>query len=252
MKLSVFILTWNCLDTLKDTFENIYYETLGNDGELVIVDNGSNDGTKEFIESRYAHGFMMKYIRFDENQGISKGKNAGIVACEGDYIFMLDADVDPVPNSISMFVEYLDQHPECDAIGAYPNDWTNQKNNKFGQMFHETGCARLVDPKLINRSCIYYGVFRRKMFDDGLKFNTDGEFGKPGYGWEDFDFFNRFIEMGYEQWVAKINHKEGKYYHHINSSIRAMGRQKYITTSQERNVEFKKLWKSQSINILES
>jgi hypothetical protein len=95
---------------------------------------------------------------------------------------------------------------------------------------------------IIRRCCIYYGIFRTSLFENGLRFNEDGEFGKPGYGWEDHDFYERMNKMGVIQYVANVNKPNGKYYHAINSSIRVMGHGEYMNTSRVRHEYFKKIW----------
>ena len=248
-KVSVFILTWNCIDVLSDSFEHIYYEVESLNGQLVIVDNGSTDETERFLNRQIADGRIFKSYRFKENAGISRGKNKGIEMSDGENIIMIDGDIDPVHNSLTKLVEYMDGHKECSALGFYPEQWTRDRN-RGGQKNHEEFCNTLWNPKPINRCCIYYGIFRRKMFDDGLRLNEEGEFGKPGYGWEDFDFLERMNAMGITQYVAGMNTENGKYYHKINSSIRAMGRQKYIDTSKARHEEFHRIWKKKLIGIL--
>ncbi len=237
VKISVNILTWNCLDTLQDSLYPIMEEVKMFDSEVIVVDNGSDDGTDEFLADK-----DIVYKRYKRNMGISKGKNAGIKLSKGEYIMLLDADVLPVPNSIRLMVKYLDENPKQDAIGFYPNKWTNQKN-KFQCKYHETFCEELFDVKPINRCCIYYGMYRRKIFDDGLMLNEEGEFGKGGYGWEDHDFFNRMKKRGIVQMVAHVNNEKGRYYHNINSSIRAMGRNAYDITSKQRLKAYRKIWK---------
>ena len=233
-------MAWNCLDVLSESLPLIMDEIKKFESECIIVDNGSDDGTKEFLEKQTYDNLI--YNRNPINLGISKGKNIGINLSKGEYILMLDADIIPVKNSIKMFVEYLEDNPECDALGFRPNKWSNQKNNKFGQTFHETELYELHGIEPINRCCIYYGIFRRSLFEKGLRLNEKGEFGKPGYGWEDHDFFERMKSLGVTQYVANVNRPSGKYYHDINSSIRAMGRQEYVRTSKMRNEEFKKEW----------
>lgn len=241
MRLSVNILTWNCLDVLKLSLDGIMEEIKDLNAECIIVDNGSNDGTVEFIAGKLKEYKNLQYIFNFENLGISVGKNLGVKASQGDYIMLVDGDVWPVKNSIRLLLEYMEAHPEMEALGYYPNEWSNQLNNKFGQVFHETVCEKIVEITTINRCCIYYGMFRKSMFDK-IMFSEEGEFGKPGYGWEDFDFTNKMVKAGIQQYVCHINKPNGKYYHRINSSIRAMGRNKYMETSEIRRQAYHEKW----------
>lgn len=242
MKLSVNILTWNCLETLQESFDFIMDEIKFCAAECIIVDNGSDDGTKEFLEGKTLIYDNLIYHYNETNQGISKGKNKAIDSSSGEYVMMLDADVIPVKNSIRMLVEYLENNSDCHALGFRPDEWSNQKNNKFGQCFHETDLNTLHNVTPINRCCIYYGIYRASLFDKGLRLNEEGEFGKPGYGWEDHDFYERMKSMGVTQYVADVNKPNGKYYHAINSSIRVMGRGVYMQTSRARGADFKNIW----------
>lgn len=230
MKLSVAILTWQNIKTLPHTITILKDELKDVCHEIIIVDQGSNDGTEEYAT-----------IRNYQNVGISKGKNQGIDAASGEYVLLLDGDVVPVPGSVLRLMEHLDNNPQCDALGMYPNKFAIEPN-RHREEHHESYCNKLVDPRPSPTACLFYGMYRRKIFDEGLRMDEGGPFGEEGYGWEDHDFFMQMKDRGIIQYVAHINHPAGKYYHAINSSIRNMGREKYIETSRKRNEYFKGKW----------
>ncbi len=237
MKLSINILCWNTLRTLKQALEVIEQELEDIGHEIVVVDNGSTDGTKQYLQAiAVGSNGIIKPIIKEKNEGISYGKNAGIEASKGDYIMLLDGDIIPIPGSIIKFMEFLDKTKEADAIGFYSNKYSNQINRN-GQIHHEERCDRLFEPRPHSSHCIYYGLYRREVFDK-VRFCTDGAFGEPGYGWEDFDFHSQMVRAGFSQWVAHINNAKGKYFHDINSSIRMMGRQKFRESSVARRAVF--------------
>ena len=223
MKLSINILSWNTYATLHETLHVLIKELRGIDSEVIIVDNGSTDGCERLAT-----------IRNGENLGISKGKNQGIDTSKGDYILLLDGDIIPVPNSIVCLVAYLDAHPECQAIGFLPNKFTNRKEEA------EERCENLEPVERYYGHCIYYGLYRRELFD---KIKFDEQYG-PGYGWEDLDFFMQMQSNGISQWVAGINHSAGRYYHQINSSLKkdCLGSQMNIETVNERKEIFDRKW----------
>jgi glycosyltransferase involved in cell wall biosynthesis len=232
MKLSVNILTWNCYQTLHDTLHNLTQDLKDIEHEIIIVDNGSTDGSQDLAT-----------IKNKENLGISIAKNQGIVASKGEYILLLDGDIVYMPGSIKCLMEWLEDNPKEYAIGFYPNRFTNQKNNN-GQVFKESRCFFLHKPAIHTAACLFYGLYRKSMFDLGIKLSVDGPFAKVGYGWEDMDFYRQMRTKGINQWVAGINSAIGKYYHEINSSIRQMGHEEYIRTSRERAEYFKEKWKA--------
>lgn len=205
MKLSINILTWNTWSTLHETLHMLPEELKGIEAEIIIVDNGSKDGCQDVAT-----------IKNPVNLGVSKGKNQGIDASKGEYIMMLDGDVIPTRNSIRCLLEYMEAHPEIEALGFYGDKWARDKNYYGYQEY----CHKLdpVEPYKAGRGqgwCCFYGMYRRSCFDKGLRF--DETFG-VGYGWEDADFSQTMLTLGIIQWVAGINMKTGKYLHMINSS----------------------------------
>jgi glycosyltransferase involved in cell wall biosynthesis len=214
---------------LHETIHVLATELVGIDSEVIIVDNGSTDGCQDAAT-----------IKNPVNLGISKGKNQGIDASTGEYIMMIDGDVVPVPNSIRCLMEYMEGHPDIDALGFYPDKWARNKTD-FGLQEY---CHKL-DPveEFITKDgpgwCCYYGMYRRSCFDKGLRF--DENYG-PGYGWEDCDFAMQMDKLGIKQWVAGINQKCGKYYHAINSSIRVMGMKAFSDSTKIRDQYYKNKW----------
>jgi glycosyltransferase involved in cell wall biosynthesis len=237
MKLSVNILAWNTLDTIEITLPLLIDELKGYEHEIIIVDNGSEDGIDDYIKMFP----RVKFIKNEENRGISIGKNQGINASSGDYLLLLDGDVVPVPNSISLMMEFLDEHENIHAIGMYPNKFVNEPNSGH-KVMHEEYCYELFEPALHRCACLFYGMYKREMFDYGLRMTEEGEFGQPGYGWEDHDFYLKMKRMGYQQYAADINSPRGRYFHKINSSIRNMGHETYRETSKRRSKQFKEIW----------
>ena len=234
MKLSINILTWNTYATLHDTLHLLSDELKGIESEVIIVDNGSTDECKQAAT-----------IHNPKNLGISVGKNQGIDASKGEYILLLDGDIVPVKNSIRCLLDWLETHPECDAIGMHPNRFSNQKNN-FGQKNHEEYCEKLFDVKPHKCHCIFYGMYRRTVFERGVR--LDEGYG-VGYGWEDLDSYMQMEKLGIIQWVAHINHANGKYYHEINSSIRQMGFPTYMKSSLDRSKRFKEKWEKDKVKV---
>ena len=231
MKLSVCILTWNNVKTIKETLDLLYNDLVMIDHEVIVVDNGSTDGSAEYAT-----------IKNNVNLGVSRGKNLAIHKATGEYIALLDGDIVPVRNSFVMLLDWLEEHNEVSALGFYPNKFTTQRN-MGGQRFHEEFCHTLFEPKIHTQAIAFYGMFRSSVFKElDIKFPEYGAFACSGYGWEDSDLYMQMREQDIHQWVAGINHLCGKYYHEINSSIRHMGHDEYIKTSKERRAAFCDMW----------
>lgn len=94
MKLSIITLTYNKLEYTKQFIESLYRYT--KDFELIIVDNGSTDGTVDFIKSLDKDN--IKLIVNSKNLGFPKGNNQGLEIAEGEYIGFLNNDILLSPN----------------------------------------------------------------------------------------------------------------------------------------------------------
>lgn len=236
IKISVAILAWNNADVLQHSLPMLRTELDGIKHEIIVVDNGSTDNTPELVLK-----YKCLLLRFNENYGISTGKNRGISATDGEHLLLLDGDILPVPNSIRLMSQWLDDNQDKHAIGMYPNRFCTDMNQGHLKPCEEY-CNVLFEPKEHKCACLFYGMYRRSIFHDGLRMDESGAYGKVGYGWEDHDFFMRMKERGIKQYVAHINHPKGRYHHRINSSIRIMGDATFRESMQARNAQFKERW----------
>lgn len=226
MRISACILTWNTVKTLDETLHVLRHELDPAQDEIVIVDNGSTDGCEK-----------MATIANGENLGISVGKNQLIDKSVGDYVMFIDGDVVPVKNSIRKFYEHMVNTPDCNAIGALPNKGTDCREHC------EAWCEKLEPIQTQEFPCLFYGMYHRAVFEM-VRCDEGGHFGGVGYGYEDHDFYAQMKKHGIIQYVAGINKQNGRYYHELNSSIRQMGRDKYIETSKQRHDQYRAKWKT--------
>jgi glycosyltransferase involved in cell wall biosynthesis len=105
--ISVIIPTFNRKDTLFEAINSVFDQTLLPD-EVIVIDCGSKDGTKEAIYKYH------KPIRFLETKfsGASAQRNIGISEAKGSYIAFLDDDDIWHPEKLKIQMEFLKQHPE--------------------------------------------------------------------------------------------------------------------------------------------
>ena len=96
MHVSVIIPTYNRKHTLKRAIQSVYIQSLL-PFEIIVVDDGSNDGTKEWVKQKYPD---IKYI-YQKNSGVSSARNKGIKIARGDWIALLDSDDEWLPNKLS-------------------------------------------------------------------------------------------------------------------------------------------------------
>lgn len=87
MKLSIITINYNNLKGLEKTIESVVSQTF-NDFEYIIIDGGSTDGSKEFIEKSAA---KFSYYVSEKDNGIYNAMNKGIVKATGEYVLFLNS-----------------------------------------------------------------------------------------------------------------------------------------------------------------
>ncbi|NEQ63663.1 MAG: glycosyltransferase family 2 protein, partial [Moorea sp. SIO4A1] len=113
MKFSVVITTYNRLDLLKRAIESALAQTFP--CEIVIVDNGSSDGTEDYVQERSealtrAGEQSLVYHRNSDNRGHSKAVNKGVELASGDWIKLLDDDDYLARNCIEEMADAIALH----------------------------------------------------------------------------------------------------------------------------------------------
>lgn len=114
MDISVVIPLYNERESLPELVRRLR-ETLsalpGRSWELLLVDDGSTDGSIDEIRRARAEDPRVRFIRFRRNFGKSDALHAGFAAARGAVIFTMDADLQDDPKEIPRFLELLDQGP---------------------------------------------------------------------------------------------------------------------------------------------
>jgi len=106
---SVVIPSYNHSLFIGDAIRGVIEQTLGS-WELIIIDDGSKDGTQELLERRYASHPQIKII-YQNNQGAHHAINRGMSLATGRYISILNSDDVYHPNRLRRLVDFCDQNP---------------------------------------------------------------------------------------------------------------------------------------------
>src|SRR5262249_38317191 len=97
---SVVIPNWNGKKFLAGCLDSLHGQTYENN-EIIIVDNGSVDGSVEFIETNYP---KVRLFRYEKNTGFSVAVNRGIEEARGEFIALINNDTVLDPNWITEMV----------------------------------------------------------------------------------------------------------------------------------------------------
>lgn len=109
-KVSIIIPTFNCALYIPETIESVLEQTY-KDFEIIVIDDGSTDNTKEVLKPYIERG-IVEYI-YQKNQGVAAARNNGIISSKGDYIAFLDADDLWMPDKIRQQVQAFQQYAEA-------------------------------------------------------------------------------------------------------------------------------------------
>jgi GT2 family glycosyltransferase len=115
VKLSVVILCWNDLKVIDDCLSSIYQETHDIDFEVIVSDNGSTDGSIEFISRNYPR---VRVVENGGNFGFAAGNNVGIARSSGRYVLILNPDTVIHDGALEKLVDFADRHPEAGGFGC--------------------------------------------------------------------------------------------------------------------------------------
>lgn len=104
---SVVIATWNRGNDLRETLRKYSCQTYSNI-EIIVVDNGSTDGTDKIVSSEFPG---VRYVRLDENTGV-KGYNIGMQASQGEIVVVSDNDSYLEETGVQKIVDAFHRMPE--------------------------------------------------------------------------------------------------------------------------------------------
>jgi glycosyltransferase involved in cell wall biosynthesis len=113
MNVSVVIATYNRAYILRQALDSVLAQTC-RDFEILIVDDGSSDNTREIVESFRSD--RIRFIRHDRNRGVSAAWNTAIKNAKGSLIAFLDSDDLWKPNYLERQVNFLSAHPEVAVV----------------------------------------------------------------------------------------------------------------------------------------
>jgi GT2 family glycosyltransferase len=114
-RMSIVLVCWNNKDYLGPCLDSLYGGNLNTAFDVVVVDNGSTDGSQEMLRERFPE---VQIIQNDHNVGLAKASNQGIEATRGCYVLLLNNDTLVNGPSLDALVACLDANPRAAAAGG--------------------------------------------------------------------------------------------------------------------------------------
>ncbi|RJP17793.1 MAG: glycosyltransferase [Candidatus Abyssobacteria bacterium SURF_5] len=196
--ISVVIPAYNEMESIRPLVDELLevMHTLGSEFEILFVDDGSTDGTRQVMRQLAAENREVRFIGFKRNCGQTSAMAAGFKNARGDIIVTLDADMQNDPHDIPRLLEKLNT---CDVVCG----WRRKRNDNLVRRV-SSRVANFVRNKLSNEQILDVGcslkVYKRQCVED-LKL---------------FEGMHRFLPTlvklaGYTVAEVPVNHRPRKF-----------------------------------------
>ena len=185
MKLSLVVPCYNEAENVA-AFQNAViqaFDGCGYDYEIIFVNDGSRDATLHNLKKIHAEQKCpVKVISFSRNFGKEAGLYAGLHHASGEYISLIDADLQQRPEIVRDMVAILDAHLETDVVAAY------QDRRGEGKVlsFFKKGFYRIINmlsSVALQPDASDFRTFRRSVRDSILELAEYHRFSKGIFAW---------------------------------------------------------------------
>ena len=210
MDLSIIIVNYKSPQLILSCLKTIYNETKIISFEIIIVDNDSNDDSRQIIQQHYPN---VQWIQMDYNSGFARANNAGIRNAIGEFLLLLNSDTLILENALDKIVSYVrkDNSVAAASVQLLYADYTAQN---AGNYFVYGGLNVLLTLPVLNNVVKKIGIILKlrkpSIMTSGIVNNVDwisGAFmlvrksvlNKAGIMDEDFFLFSEEIE-----WCSRL------------------------------------------------
>lgn len=184
---SIVITTWNSFDLTKQCIESVRKHTK-QPYEIILVDNGSKDGSIEKLEKEFSNLKNLKIIRNKINKGFPFALNQGYRAAKGYYVVHLNNDAFVTENWLEELIKTIDSDEKLVVVGVKEISPKQFKDKKLIEEFK-------LKPNKEKLTCPVGWITKKKLIEE-IGF-TDAEHFSPIYG-EEADWNFRARKKGYK------------------------------------------------------
>jgi GT2 family glycosyltransferase len=173
-RVAVIIPTWNGRDQLPEVLESLERQVF-RDFVTVVVDNGSTDGTAEYLRERWPE---VKVLALEQNLGFAAAVNRGIGLGREEYVALVNNDVELEPHWLEITVGTLDRAPNAGSVASKLLEWERRNFlDGAGDLVGWDGyCVRRGKgerdrgqhdgTRQVLSACAAAALYRRSAFDD--------------------------------------------------------------------------------------
>lgn len=189
MKLSLIVPCYNECGNVAPFQDAVIsaFEGCGYDYEIVYVNDGSKDTTMYQLRKLFeAQKCPVKVVNFSRNFGKESGIYAGLSNASGQYLSVIDADLQQDPALVRKMVEILDEQPEYDMVAAYQDRRNESRILSFFKKSFYSLINRLSTVKL-KADASDFRTFRRNVADSILELGEYHRFSKGIFAWVGYE-----------------------------------------------------------------
>ena len=178
---SIVVLSYNGLEHLEVCLSSVCEQSYS-DREIILLDNGSTDGTESWVKVRFPE---VRVVRLEVNCGVPAGLNAGVSHAQGKFIAILNNDIELDHEWLAESIRALDKHPDAGFTATrirlfYQRDRLDTAGDLFFRAgfpakrgwLHRDG-PEFDKPTWVFGACAAAAVYRREVFNEIGAFDED-------------------------------------------------------------------------------
>ena len=189
MKLSLIVPCYNEAENVALFHDAVIaaFNGCGYDYEIIFIDDGSRDATMHNLRKLHALGKCpVKVVSFSRNFGKEAGIYSGLRHAKGEYISLIDADLQQRPEIVREMVKILDEQPKYDVVAAYQDRRREGKVLSFFKRSFYALINRLSEVKL-QPDASDFRTFRKSVGESILKLAETHRFSKGIFAWVGYE-----------------------------------------------------------------
>ena len=189
MKLSLVVPCYNEAENVAMFQDAVIgaFDGCGYDYEIIFVNDGSRDATLFNLKKLFAaQRCPVKVVSFSRNFGKESAIYAGMAQASGDYVSLIDADLQQRPEIVRDMVKILDEQPEYDVVAAYQDRRGEGKVLSFFKKNFYSIINKLSNVKL-KSDASDFRTFRRCVCENILELSEYHRFSKGIFAWVGYE-----------------------------------------------------------------
>jgi glycosyltransferase involved in cell wall biosynthesis len=196
--ISVVVPSFNDVGRIGDALESIVNQTLP-PAEVVVADDGSDDGTEQFVSqfaAERANGVEVRYVRLASRSGVVAARNQGIAVTRGDWIATCDSDDVWAPAKLERQIAFHRDWSGSQRIALLGTHGNNMNDAKAIISPAIMGPTSEEDYQAVRRNGRLFFVIHSSVLFSRADFQAVGGYTTEYGAADDYDFFCRMAELG--------------------------------------------------------